>query len=40
LPEADNDVVQSDIHSTDTHGYNEAIFGITHPLGFSYAPRK
>jgi TnpA family transposase len=34
-----NDVVKSDIHSTDTHGYNEAIFGITHLLGFSFAPR-
>jgi len=34
-----NDVVKSDIHSTDTHGYSEAIFGLTHPLGFSFAPR-
>ncbi len=34
-----NDVVRSDIHSTDTHGYSEAIFGTTHLLGFSYAPR-
>jgi len=34
-----NDVVQSDIHSTDTHGYSEAIFGAMHLLGFSYAPR-
>lgn len=34
-----NDVVKSDIHSTDTHGYSEAIFGSTHLLGFSYAPR-
>lgn len=34
-----NDVVQSDIHSTDEHGYNEAIFGITHLLGLAYAPR-
>jgi len=34
-----NDVVQSDIHSTDTHGYTEAIFGAMHLLGFSYAPR-
>lgn len=29
----------SDIHSTGTHGYNEAIFGATHLLGFFYAPR-
>jgi TnpA family transposase len=34
-----NDVVKSDLHSTDTHGYTEAIFGATHFLGFSYAPR-
>ncbi|NQY74378.1 MAG: Tn3 family transposase [Candidatus Margulisbacteria bacterium] len=34
-----NDVVQSGIHSTDTHGYTEAIFGATHLLGFSFAPR-
>jgi len=34
-----NDVIKSDIHSTDTHGYTEAIFGATHLLGFSYAPR-
>ena len=34
-----NDVIKSDIHSTDTHGYSEAIFGTTHLLGFSYAPR-
>jgi TnpA family transposase len=34
-----NDVVKSDIHSTDTHGYTEAVFGLTHLLGFSFAPR-
>lgn len=34
-----NDVVKCDIHSTDTHGYSEAIFGLTHMLGFSFAPR-
>lgn len=34
-----NDVVKSDIHSTDTHGYNEMIFGATHLLGISFAPR-
>ncbi len=34
-----NDVVKSDIHSTDTHGYSEVIFAATHLLGFSYAPR-
>lgn len=34
-----NDVIKSDIHSTDTHGYSEAIFAATHLLGISYAPR-
>ena len=34
-----NEVVKSDMHSTDTHGYNELVFGITHLLGISFAPR-
>lgn len=34
-----NEVVKSDIHSTDTHGYTEIIFGMTHLLGYSFAPR-
>ena len=34
-----NDVVKSDIHSTDTHGFSEAIFAVTHLLGCTYAPR-
>jgi len=34
-----NDVVKSDIHSTDTHGYSEVIFAVMHLLGFSFAPR-
>ena len=34
-----NEVVKSDIHSTDTHGYSEVIFAVTYLLGFSYAPR-
>ena len=34
-----NDVIKSDIHSTDTHGYTEAIFAATYLLGFTYAPR-
>lgn len=34
-----NDVVRSDIHSTDTHGYSEMIFAATHLLGISFAPR-
>jgi TnpA family transposase len=34
-----NDVVKSDIHSTDTHGFSEAIFAITHMLEITFAPR-
>jgi TnpA family transposase len=34
-----NDVVRSDIHSTDAFGFSEAIFATSHLLGFSYAPR-
>jgi TnpA family transposase len=34
-----NEVIQSDIHSTDTHGYSEVIFGVTHLLDFYFAPR-
>jgi TnpA family transposase len=34
-----NDVIQSDIHSTDTHGYSEVIFAVTHLLHFGFAPR-
>ena len=34
-----NDVVKSDIHSTDTAGYSEVIFAVMHLLGFTYAPR-
>lgn len=34
-----NDVVKSDLHSTDSHGYSEAIFAVAHLLGISYAPR-
>ena len=34
-----NNVVKSDIHSTDTHGYSEVIFAATHLLGLEFAPR-
>ena len=34
-----NDVVKSDLHSTDTHGYTEMIFGASHLLNISFAPR-
>ena len=32
-------VVKSDMHSVDMHGFSEAIFGLTHLLGFGFAPR-
>ena len=34
-----NDVIQSDIHSTDTHGYSEVIFSSTFFLHVGFAPR-
>jgi len=34
-----NEMVNSDIHRTDTHGFSEVIFGLTDLLGFSFAPR-
>ncbi len=34
-----NDVIKSDMHSTDTHGYTEVVFGISHLLDISFAPR-
>ena len=34
-----NEVVKSDIHSTDTGGYTEMLFGVLRMLGFKYAPR-
>ena len=34
-----NDVIKSDIHSTDTHGYSEVVFAVTYLLGFTFAPR-
>src|SRR3989442_13892945 len=34
-----NDVVKSEIHSTDTGGYSEVLFGVMHLLGFAFAPR-
>jgi len=34
-----NEVVKSTLHSTDTHGYTEAIFGACHLLNISFAPR-
>ncbi len=34
-----NEAVQSDIHSTDSHGFTEIVFAVTHLLGFTFAPR-
>jgi TnpA family transposase len=34
-----NDVVQSDIHSTDSHGSTDIIFALTHLLGIDFQPR-
>ncbi len=34
-----NDVIKSDLHSTDTHGFSEVIFGSTYLLSFEFAPR-
>ena len=34
-----NEDVESDIHSTDTHGYSEIVFGICNALGIFFAPR-
>ena len=34
-----NDFVKSEIHSTDTGGYSEILFGVMHLLGFAFAPR-
>jgi|GEM_PF-962536 len=34
-----NDVVKSEIHSTDSHGYSESVFAISHFLGIFAAPR-
>lgn len=34
-----NNVIKSDLDSTDTHGYSEIIFADTHLLGVTFAPR-
>jgi TnpA family transposase len=33
-----NEVVQSDIHSTDAFGFSELVFGVSHLLGFPTRP--
>jgi len=35
----DNKVIKTDIHSTDTHGYTEVVFGTTHFMHTTFAPR-
>lgn len=34
-----NLAIKSSIHSTDTHGYSEMLFGVLHFLGIYFAPR-
>ena len=34
-----NEKFESDMHSTDTHGYSEMVFAISHLLDTSFAPR-
>lgn len=34
-----NEAVKSEMHSTDSHGYTEAVFGLTDLLKISFAPR-
>lgn len=34
-----NDDIESDVHSTDTHGYSEIVFGLCNSLGVFFAPR-
>lgn len=34
-----NEVIKSHMHSTDTHGYTETIFGAMHLIDVSFAPR-
>jgi TnpA family transposase len=33
-----NDAIKSTIHTTDTHGYTEALFGLMDLLGFGFSP--
>jgi len=33
-----NEVIKSTIHTTDTHGYTEAVFGLLDLLGFGFSP--
>ncbi|CZP45321.1 Transposase and inactivated derivatives%2C TnpA family [Legionella pneumophila] len=34
-----NDAIASNMHSTDTHGYTEMVFAVSHLIGVTFAPR-
>lgn len=34
-----NEVIETELHSTDTHGYTELVFAVTYLLGIDFAPR-
>lgn len=34
-----NDVVKSDVHSTDTHGFTETVFAVSPFINTAFAPR-
>lgn len=34
-----DEVIQSEIHSTDAFGFSEMVFAVSHLLGFAYALR-
>ncbi|MFO8580535.1 Tn3 family transposase [Legionella pneumophila serogroup 1] len=34
-----NDAISSNVHSTDTHGYTEMVFAVSHLIGVTFAPR-
>jgi len=34
-----NDAILSSVHSTDTHGYTETVFSVSHLIGVTFAPR-
>jgi TnpA family transposase len=33
-----NDAIASNVHSTDTHGYTEMVFAVSHLIGVTFAP--
>lgn len=34
-----NNTIASNVHSTDTHGYTEMVFAVSHLIGVTFAPR-